>query len=156
MIAASPCTRRVCGTISLVLALGLPVPAAAATVADTASEWSDGESWRTRIVSAVTAAGSRPTLPLGLQVALDDGWHIYWRSPGEAGLPPTLTVGPASENVASVEFVWPAPEQSVEQGQLVTRTYAGNVLIPIRLHVEEPGRPTTLDAGIDYQVCAQV
>ncbi|MXX22100.1 MAG: hypothetical protein F4Z93_03070, partial [Rhodospirillales bacterium] len=156
MIAASPCTRRVCGTISLVLALGLPVPAAAATAADTASEWSDGESWRTRIVSAVTAAGSRPTLPLGLQVALDDGWHIYWRSPGEAGLPPTLTVGPASENVASVEFVWPVPEQSVEQGQLVTRTYAGNVLIPIRLHVEEPGRPTTLDAGIDYQVCAQV
>jgi len=156
LIAASPCTRRVCGTISLVLALGLPVPAAAASAADTASEWSDGESWRTRIVSAVTAAGSRPTLPLGLQVALDDGWHIYWRSPGEAGLPPTLTVGPASENVASVEFVWPAPEQSVEQGQLVTRTYAGNVLIPIRLHVEEPGRPTTLDAGIDYQVCAQV
>ncbi len=152
MIAASHCTRRVCGTISLVLALGLPVPAAA----DTASEWSDGEAWRTRIVSAVTAAGSRPTLPLGLQVALDDGWHIYWRSPGEAGLPPTLSVGPASENVASVEFVWPAPEQSVEQGQLVTRTYAGNVLIPIRLHVEESGRPVTLDAGIDYQVCAQI
>jgi len=156
LIAASPCTRRVCGTISLVLALGLPVPAAAAAAADTASEWSDGESWRTRIVSAVTATGSRPTLPLGLQVALDDGWHVYWRSPGEAGLPPTLSVGPASENVASVEFVWPAPEQSVEQGQLVTRTYAGNVIIPIRLHVEEPGRPTTLDAGIDYQVCAQV
>lgn len=156
MIAASHCTRRVCGTISLVLALGLPVPAAAGAAADTASEWSDGESWRTRIVSAVTAAGSRPTLPLGLQVALDDGWHIYWRSPGEAGLPPTLSVGPDSENVASVEFVWPAPEQSVEQGQLVTRTYAGNVLIPIRLHVEESGRPTTLDAKIDYQVCAQI
>ena len=41
-------------------------------------------------------------------------------------------------------------------GQLVTRTYAGNVLIPIRLHVEEPGRPAKLDAGIDYQVCAQI
>lgn len=156
MIAASHCTRRVCGTICLVLAFGLPAPAAAGATADAASEWSEGESWRTRIVSAVTATGSRPTLPLGLQVELDDGWHIYWRSPGEAGLPPTLSVGPDSENVASVEFVWPAPEQSVEQGQLVTRTYAGNVLIPIRLHVEEPGRPTTLNAGIDYQVCAQI
>ncbi len=156
MIAVSHCTRRVCGTICLVLALGLPAPAAADATADAASDWSDGESWRTRIVSAVTATGSRPTLPLGLQVELDDGWHIYWRSPGEAGLPPTLSIGPDSENVASVEFVWPAPEQSVEQGQLVTRTYAGNVLIPIRLHVEEPGRPTTLDAGIDYQVCAQI
>ena len=30
------------------------------------------------------------------------------------------------------------------------------MLIPIRLHVEEPGRPAKLDAGIDYQVCAQV
>ena len=156
MITASHCTRRVCGTICLVLALGLPAPAAAGATADAASEWSDGESWRTRIVSAVTATGSRPTLPLGLQVELDDGWHIYWRSPGEAGLPPSLSVGPDSENVASVEFVWPAPEQSVEQGQLVTRTYAGNVLIPIRLHVEEPGQPITLDAGIDYQVCAQI
>ena len=148
--------RRAFGCFGLALTLSALAPAADATADGAASEWVAGEAWRTRVVSAVTATGTRATLPLGLQVDLDEGWHIYWRSPGEAGLPPSLAVGPGSENVASAEFLWPAPQQSIEQGELVTRTYAGDVLLPVRLRLEQPGRPATLVAGIDYQVCRQI
>ena len=156
LMTASRCLRRRLGTAGLFMALGLSAPATAGDAGGPVSMWADGESWRTRIVSAVTATGTRTTLPLGLQVDLAEGWHIYWRSPGEAGLPPSLSVEPGSENVASAEILWPAPRQSIEQGELVTRTYSGNVLLPVRLHLEQPGRPATLVAGIDYQVCDQV
>ena len=148
--------RRLSCTAGLIVVLGLAAPGVARAAPGPASEWVDGDSWRTRIVSAVTATGTRATLPLGLQMDLDEGWHIYWRSPGEAGMPPTLSIEPGSENVAAAEFLWPAPQQSIEQGELVTRTYAGNVLLPVRLHLEQPGRPATLAAGIDYQVCDQI
>ncbi len=156
LMIASRRLRRLSRTAGLFAALGLTAPGVAGAAPGPASEWADGEAWRTRIVSAVTATGTRATLPLGLQVDLHDGWHIYWRSPGEAGLPPSLSVEPGSENVASAAFLWPAPRQSIEQGQLVTRTYSGNVLLPVRLHLEQPGRPATLVAGIDYQVCDQI
>ncbi len=156
LMTASSRLRRLSCTAGLFVVVGLAAPGVARAAPGPASEWAAGDSWRTRIVSAVTAAGTRATLPLGLQVDLDEGWHIYWRSPGEAGMPPTLSVEPGSENVASAEFLWPAPRQSVEQGELVTRTYSGNVLLPVRLHLEQPGGPATLVAGIDYQVCDQI
>ena len=156
LMTASRRLLRLSRTASLFVAFALTAPGAAGAATGPASEWADGESWRTRIVSAVTATGTRAALPLGLQLDLDEGWHIYWRSPGEAGLPPSLSIEPGSENVVSAEFLWPAPRQSVEQGQLVTRTYSGNVLLPVRLHLERPGRPATLVAGVEYQVCHQI
>ncbi len=154
MTAVSRPTRTAAGLwIVLPLALSAAGPAAADPAA---TAWVDGEAWRTRIVSAVTATGSRPVLPLALEVELDDGWHIYWRSPGEAGMPPSLAVAPGSANVKAADLDWPAPRQSIEQGQLVTRTYAGHVVIPVRLQVEQPGWPVTLAARLDYQVCARV
>lgn len=138
-------------------ALGLTLlwtPVAAAN--DFASEWTDGEAWRTRIVSAVTATGTQPSVPLGLQIQLGEGWHIYWRSPGEAGLPPAVAIGPGSRNVESAELLWPAPVQTIEQGELITRTYSGDIVIPIRLGVQRPSTPAVFDAVIDYQVCSMV
>ena len=138
-------------------ALGLAVlwtPVSAAN--DFASEWADGEDWRTRIVSAVAATGTQTSVPLGLQIKLGEGWHIYWRSPGEAGLPPAVAIGPGSRNVESAELLWPAPAQTIEQGELVTRTYSGDVLIPIRLGLQRPGAPAVFDAVIDYQICSMI
>lgn len=27
---------------------------------------------------------------LGINITLDEGWHIYWQNPGETGLPPKI------------------------------------------------------------------
>ena len=65
-----------------------------------------------QLISAVTATGDRTDLPLGLKVTLTEGWKIYWRSPGDAGLPPELSL--ADENTNSLyklemEFSYPQP-----------------------------------------------
>ena len=65
--------------------LSAPLPHAAQS--DWVGDPSIGEA---RLVSAVTATGDLDTLPLGLEFTLAPGWKIYWRTPGEAGLAPTL------------------------------------------------------------------
>ncbi|MGB1399945.1 MAG: hypothetical protein ACPG70_07415, partial [Candidatus Puniceispirillaceae bacterium] len=54
-----------------------------------------------QLISAVTATGDRTDLPLGLKVRLTEGWKIYWRSPGDAGLPPELSL--SDENTNSLQ-----------------------------------------------------
>ena len=55
---------------------------------DAATDWIDGPKADVRLISATTAVGDRDKIPLGIEVRLDDGWKTYWRSPGDAGIPP--------------------------------------------------------------------
>ena len=83
---------------------------------------------------------------LALRLRLAEGWHTYWRNPGEAGvpieltwsLPPGTTVGPTG---------WPAPDRMAE-GQITTYGYTGEVILPVTV-------TTASDAiGLDGEVRA--
>ena len=43
-----------------------------------------------------------------VELQLAPGWKTYWRSPGDAGIPPTFDWS-GSDNVRSVRIHWPAP-----------------------------------------------
>src|SRR5579871_793774 len=92
-----------------VLALALPCAARAADD-DAASAWARTPQGDLRLVSAVTAAGESGTVQLGLQFSLKPDWKIYWRSPGDAGLPPTID-WTGSANLDHTEVAWPAPHR---------------------------------------------
>jgi suppressor for copper-sensitivity B len=43
-----------------------------------------------RLVAATSGIGGLASATAGLHFRLDPGWKIYWRSPGDAGLPPSV------------------------------------------------------------------
>ena len=53
-------------------------------------EWAKSEHVSARLLSAVGGTGDLATLPGGIELKLEGDWKTYWRSPGDAGLPPTL------------------------------------------------------------------
>src|SRR5947209_6970364 len=55
-------------------------------------------------------AGSRSGAVLlgGIAIQLQPGWHTYWRTPGDSGVPPRFDFG-KSENIEAVTILWPAP-----------------------------------------------
>ena len=55
-----------------------------------ASAWAEGDQARLRLLSASEAVGNEAALQLGLEFQLRPSWKIYWRSPGDAGLPPDI------------------------------------------------------------------
>ncbi|GIR33233.1 MAG: hypothetical protein CM15mP46_2280 [Alphaproteobacteria bacterium] len=63
-----------------------------------------------RLISAVTARGDLDFLPLGLEFRLAPKWKIYWRTPGEAGLPPTIDLLADGDPVES-RIKWPVPKR---------------------------------------------
>jgi suppressor for copper-sensitivity B len=124
------------------------------TAAAAESSWAESEIARARLIAAAPAVGTAETLDLGLEIALAPGWKTYWRSPGDAGVPPTLDWG-GSENVAEVRFLWPAPERFTLFG-LDTFGYADQVIFPLVVRPERPGEPVTLAAALTYMVCEEI
>lgn len=70
---------------------------------------------------------------VGLRFVLEEGWHVYWRNPGDSGEAPTIEwTLPAGLAAGTLE--WPAP-QRIAFGPLTNFGYEGAVLLPARLHV---------------------
>ena len=69
--------------------------------------------------SVATAGGK---LRAGVYFELDRGWHIYWRNPGESGLPTQLDWQVEAAQVGPVQL--PGPEVFTEGG-LTTYGYSG-------------------------------
>src|SRR5258707_307964 len=55
---------------------------------------------------------------VALRLRMADGWHTYWRNPGEAGVPVDLSVS-LSEGATAGPIEWPAPGR-VSEGTVTT------------------------------------
>ena len=90
----------------------------------------------------------RPLL-LGLRFELQDHWHIYWRNPGDSGVPPQVRWKlPAGFRAGNLQ--WPAPER-LGSGSVIDFGYPGSVLLPVEIQT-----PTTLAAGGSVTLGAEV
>ena len=135
------------------VAMALVVPSAAPAQA-AASAWWSTEHGAVRLVAASDAAGQGATVRAGLHFRMNEGWKIYWRSPGDAGFPPRPD-WTGSRNLTEARLSWPAPERFSVLG-LETLGYAGEVVLPLTLAVREPGKPVALRAKVPYLTCSDI
>ena len=89
-----------------------------------------------------------------LRIALDKGWKTYWRSPGDAGIPPQFNFA-ASENVAGIEVRWPRPVV-FDQNGMRSVGYADEVILPIEITPRDPSQPIALSAEMEFGICHDV
>jgi suppressor for copper-sensitivity B len=139
--------RFVRGLCALV-ALWLATPAAAGE-----SDWVRHPEIALRLISGSAAAGDGGSLRLGLEMRLAPGWKTYWRSPGDAGLPPTID-WTGSDNLADAALRFPAPERFTLFG-FETFGYGGHVILPIVARAPGPGG-ANIRAGVDVLVCEKL
>ncbi len=118
------------------------------------SDWLDHEQARVRLLATASLPETPEELRLGLQFDLQPGWKIYWRTPGEAGIPPQLDWS-GSENLADPEILWPVPHRFTLFG-LDTFGYDGEVVLPIHARIERPGEPVRLEADLRYLICSDI
>lgn len=135
----------------VIAAMLLVLSAIGAARAGDVSPW-DGDARSTlRLIAGAPASAKAVLLRAGIEIRLKAGWHTYWRYPGDAGVPPRLEFG-GSQNVKSVEVLWPAPRRLSEAG-LDTIGYDRDVILPLRVTPQDPAKPVTLDLKADYAVC---
>lgn len=94
------------------------------------------------------------TYMAGLQLTLAPGWKTYWRSPGEAGIPPLFNWS-GSENLKSVHVHWPTPAVFLTNG-IQSIGYHGQVTLPLEVTALDPTKPVRLHAAIELGVCKDI
>ncbi|MET4756445.1 protein-disulfide reductase DsbD domain-containing protein [Endozoicomonas sp. NE40] len=90
----------------------------------------------------------------GLQVELDSPWKTYWRSPGEAGIPPAFH-WQTNHNVVDTQWLWPVPERFDLLG-IQTLGYQDSVVFPLLITVNDPNKPVTLDGILRLSSCTTI
>ncbi len=120
------------------------------------SPWDGEQHGSTRLIAGAAAKSGDATLArAGIEIRLDPGWKTYWRYPGDSGVPPTLDFA-GSENVKSVTTLWPAPERFSDGGGGYSIGYRGDVILPLRIVPNDPGKPSSLRLKLGYAVCGKL
>ncbi|MEO1642579.1 MAG: protein-disulfide reductase DsbD domain-containing protein [Pseudomonadota bacterium] len=135
------------------LALALPVSAFAQKV--------DGGHAKVELVSERAVAVPGETFYLGLSFEMEDKWHIYWKNPGDAGLPPEIRWPDGEPPVALSEvgaFAWPTPDLlEVEPGLIMDYGYSDKVVLafPVTLSEAADGA-VEIAMKVDYLICYDI
>jgi len=113
-------------------------------------------STRPRLVLSAEAARPGDTIMAGVHLQMAEGWHTYWRSPGEGGKATSIKWTLPS-GIAAGETQWPAPEV-ITAGGLTTYGYHGEtvLLAPLKLADNLAAGPVNIQAEVSWLECAEV
>ncbi len=91
---------------------------------------------------------------VGIEIALEPGWKTYWRTPGDAGIPPVVDWS-KSTGASAFDLRFPAPVRFGEEG-LTSVGYTGPVVLPIDLALTDPAKPAKLDLDLQIGLCREI
>jgi thiol:disulfide interchange protein/DsbC/DsbD-like thiol-disulfide interchange protein len=126
-----------------------PSPAAAASVKTPHME-------AELIAESAAAVPGKPFMA-GLRLKLEPHWHVYWKNPGDAGLPVTLDwTLPAGASAGPI--AWPHPGR-IAIPPLMDYGYEDEVLLPVEVTAPAkgvPGKTLELKAKAKWLVCKEI
>jgi suppressor for copper-sensitivity B len=144
-------TRTLLGAV-----VGFVVSAGSAVAqeAKTSSGWLITHFSQVRMIAATAGGETNGTLTIGFHARLDPGWHLYWRTPGETGLPTQFDFS-ASRNVSNVAIDWPAPTRASLLGYNAW-VYSDEVVLPMTVTITDPDKPVRIEAAGVYAICKDI
>jgi suppressor for copper-sensitivity B len=119
-----------------------------------ATSWVGDKRVAVRLITAADTLATGSTLDAGLEFRFAKGWHGYWRTPGDAGIPPMVDWS-GSDNIARDEITWPAPSRLVIE-DLQNSVYANHVVLPVKLFLQRAGAAVQIKASIAYAACSDI
>lgn len=107
-----------------------------------------------RLYSPVLATGDLQKIPAALDITLEGNWKTYWRTPGDAGLAPTIATD-GSSNIASVDLHYPAPHRFTIY-DIDNFGYKHHVTLPIDIIPATAGAAVDAKLRVDLLVCDDI
>jgi thiol:disulfide interchange protein DsbD len=111
-----------------------------------------------RLVADTAAVEPGSTFRLGVHFEIDDGWHIYWRNPGGAGLA-TAVDFELPDGFAAGPLQWPLPIAFVQSEGIPGYGYEGSVVLATVVTVPrdiDRRRPGRVQAEVSWLACKGV
>jgi DsbC/DsbD-like thiol-disulfide interchange protein len=147
---------RLIASLPILFPAAILLTAAPSASAQDASNW-DGQMHSAARLIAGTLSKSQAAsfLRAGIEIKLDPGWQTYWRDPGDSGAPPSFDFS-GSENVKTVNVLWPAPERFPDGAGGNSIGYRDHVILPLHVVAAEAAQPTALRLKLEYDVCSNI
>src|SRR5580704_16756586 len=115
------------------------------------------ENVKARLVGEVTAIAPGQTFWVALEFDIRDGWHTYWRNPGDSG-EPTKLAWQLPQGFTAGDIVWTTPHR-FEIAPLVNYGYAKHAVHLVQITAPKDlkvGNPVSLAAKASWLVCSDV
>ena len=90
----------------------------------------------------------------GIKVTLLPEWKIYWKNPGDAGLPPSISLENGN-NIKSIKLLFPSPTR-FNFYDIETLGYENEVIFPIEIQVIKSDLPISGQLVFNAQVCSNI
>lgn len=105
------------------------------------------------IVADVSTIKAGEFFNVGILIHVEPGWHVYWKNPGDSGLPTSVTLT-APEGFVVGEVKYPTPTTfDLPSGKVFG--YADEVMLIVSVlpPKELPAGKVTLSAAVDWLSC---
>jgi thiol:disulfide interchange protein DsbD len=110
---------------------------------------------RAQLVTGAQAIRAGQPFWLAVHIQLDDGWHTYWRNPGDAGMSPQIR-WQLPPGVEAEPIDWPYPSM-FREGPLVTYGYSDDAWLFTHMTAPpESGGSITIGAQVEWLVCRDI
>lgn len=149
--------KRTIAWLSLLLVcLGIHAEPLLAQTATDDDEYPGNQYVNIRMVLESSALVPGETTHLALVFDISQGWHMYWRNPGDSGmaasvafkLPTGITIGKPQ---------WPVPERHASAGILLDYIFEKQLVLIYPLTVSKevaPGKKLAIEAEAEWLVCS--
>ncbi len=110
---------------------------------------------KAELLADASAIKPGETFHIGVNLVMDDGWHVYWLNPGDSGLPTTVA-WKVPEGFKVVAMEYPAPVQFDQAGGVVGYGYRDSVLLIAKVTAPadlKPGTKIQISATASWLVC---
>ena len=105
-----------------------------------------------RVITGWTQADGSHVAAIELDLA--EGWKTYWRSPGDAGIPPNFDWS-RTKNAQNIRVQWPTPIVFWESG-MRSVGYKTRVVIPVVVTPKKTGQEIQLKGRMDLGLCSDI
>ncbi len=92
---------------------------------------------------------------LGFKFTISPGWHIYWKNPGDSGLPTQVKLD-LPEGFTAGELLFPVPSRLELPGDIVNYAYENQVMLMLRVTPPKDlpiGKSVTFCGKASWLVC---
>jgi DsbC/DsbD-like thiol-disulfide interchange protein len=110
------------------------------------------------LVADVSAIQPGESFRLGVAIKIDPSWHIYWKNPGDSGLPTRVKLDlPVGFTAGEVQF--PVPKKLTLPGDIINYSYEDQTMLIVPISVSKDvsvGSTANLKAKIIWLVCQEM
>ena len=112
---------------------------------------------KAELVSEMASVGPGQRFLVGLRQEIREGWHTYWRNPGDSGAATSIAWS-VPEGVEVGAIAWPRPER-IPYFDLINYGYEDEVVLLSEVSVPDDwpaGRPLRIEADANWLVCSDI